>query len=439
MDLRKLLTIYGVILLVAGCKSAAPPPTGLDSTHQANASLWPRTAVASRDLDLPIYQLDTRRGALVPSGDRFHAQPDDAFTTFASGQFSSTDPISYWVQIDLDFPQYLIVSAADVWLAESLLPVQPSYVAAVQSACPLLYHRFSLRLAPLGTVTAGSLLYLFTDPYNPSSFLPPVEHGHYAEPLINVTYFTPKGQPVMGFMSSLCLSTPTPWADTRGEQIRLDQLGAASVFRDRTVETLRLTVPENLASSQREQLRLAHEPCDEILRDIPDTVDAIEHNPAGDELPTAVVFLCAGPTGEPTDPLQYKMVPSTIEAELTMRQTQAVALLVINLSPGNPATGSEQSMVFGGYSYNDVHRTSEMVAIPAFDGTFGEIAHGVYRVHAGIRNAIWLIISSSESGNINRFRYTTGALNDSVQNGESYSEAPWWDPAASTTGRIVHD
>lgn len=439
MNPLQLLTLLAILWSFTGCETSPPPLGSSKSPSQQIVHLHPRTVWAAKDLDLPTYLFDPKRGTLAPFGLRFIVSKDEPFTVFASGEHASGQPARYWMQTELAPAEYIIVTREDISAAQFQPSIEPMYVTETRQACPLMTPQ-PMRLAPIGTIPSNTRLYLFSEPTSVFSFLgkSPTRYGHYAEPFVSVGHVTSDADTLTAFVSALCLSTPTPWVESPGDPIILNELGEDSDFRRTLVNTLLLTEPNNVASSQREKMRLVHESCSDILRDIPEVVDGTMHNPAGDSLPTAAIFLCAENQEAASEKLSYHMAPMIIGANPTGQPPQAMALLVINLSPPNRAANTEQAVAFGANSYNDVHRTSEMAAIPAFDGTFGEIVLGVYRVDAGIRNAVWVIIESREGSDINYFRYSTGAFDNTAPDGY-YFEQPWWDSATSPTGRIVHD
>lgn len=436
------LSIFGAILgAFFGCKAPVSSPTGGTVTApQYTARLFPITVWAARDLDLPTYTLDARRGTLTPSVQRFSVVSGTPFTAFASGEYASETPQRYWVRTELSPIEYIIVSPEDVALGEVQQGLEPAYVTETRHACPLLAPR-PMRLVPIANLRLHDRLFLFSDPDTVSTEPGAVQrlYGHYASPLTSVAYVTPTGYTFTAFVASACLSHPTPWHPSQGPVIGLEQLGSASGFRDTLIAHLRLTEPTNVASSQREKMRLNQESCEDILRDIPEVLDALVHNPAGDSLPSAAVFLCAEPDTEDPNALVYHMKPTTIGVELVGNNVQPVALLVINLSPPDFIASKERELAFGAYSYSDMYQTDEMIAIPAFDGVFGEVGTGVYRVTGGIRNAIWVIIEPGASNPSAPFRYSSGKFNENVLSSQEYFEQPWWDGVTSITGRISHD
>jgi hypothetical protein len=444
MNILKLLIFLAPLWFLFGCQSS----TKLDSSQSAQrqvARLRPLNIWAARDLNLPAYTLDPKRGTLAPSAQRFSISEGTHFTAFDSGEYTSQEPRRYWIQTELAPPEFIIVTLEDVSVgAFQPVPIEPLYVTKTRGACPLLIPR-PTRLAPLHNLPQDTRLFLFyeptligTDETNEeaaTSENPPSNYGDYAEPYINVSYVDNNGQSNMAFVSALCLSHPTLQRPS-GPPIAVNQLGDASAFTKTLVAQLKLAEPNNLVSSDRERMRQANERCADILGKVELYTDAFAHNAVGDELPTAAVFLCA--EKDSSGALTYHMAPTTVGVELSLRQAQSVALLVINLSPPDLSNNTEQTLEFGAYSYYDVHRTSEIIAIPAFDGTFAEIATGVYRVDAGIRNALWVVIESHDESNFNRFQFSSGAFNQSVLN-EYYTEQPWWDMSTSVTGQIVHD
>lgn len=414
-----------------------------EAGQQPLARLFPLTLFAERDLDLPTYTLDARRGVLRPSSQRLVVRTGYSFTVFASGEYSK-GPLgktsTYWVQTELYPAEYAIIELQDVDVERSPETIEPMYVTEARYTCPLLTPR-AMRLEPLGNISPETRLYVFYEPNSPSSVSgPPVTYGNYAEPFLNVGYKTPQGQTFLAYIASPCLSHLTPWKNALGNVILINELGSVSEFRDNLVAALKLTETDNVASSEREKMRLNHESCEDILRDIPDVQDALMHNPAGDLIPTATIFLCADSTStlSADAALVYHMKPSIIGSNRDGLNPHDIALLVVNLSPPNPSTNMEQSVTFGGYSYTDVSIASDMIAIPAFDGSFGEIAPGLYHINAGVRNALWVIMELTQDFTTYHFRYATGLFNTEVLNEYYSNEQPWWDSTA-LVGKIAND
>lgn len=447
MSTLKSLILLASPWLLFGCQSSAMPDRS-QSAQRALPRLRPLLIWAARELNLPAYTLDHKRGTLAPSAQRFSLPEGYAFRAFASGQYSAKESIRYWIQTELAPPEFVIVTLDDVDVGEfEPDTIEPSYLAKTRGKCPLFVPR-PTRLAPLDMLPMGTSLFLFHEPMPigtdetasdfPTWPVPTTYYGYYPEPYVNVHYLTRDGSQHMGFISALCLSHPTP-APARSF-IGLHELGEPSRFIESLVSQLRLAEPGNLASSDREIMRLNQEKCVDILAKIEPVTDALPHGPVGDETPTAAVFLCADK--DASGAVTYHMAPRTIGVEMTLRNFQSVELLVINLTPPDPVGNSERALDFGAYSYNDVYRTAHIRAERMFEAQGSveveDTTPGIYRVEAGIRNALWLYIESKDQSNFNRFQFSSGSVNQNVLS-EHYTEGPWWDFSTSVTGQIVHE